>query len=140
MRAWVAYRLGAGTEYNTNYSTGTDNTFATGTFKLLLQSEYRFPIVSYLQGALFLDAGNIWLTGGLQNEQTDLKLDDFYRQLAVGGGVGFRLDFDFFVIRFDIGMKLRDPALLDSNEQWVFLTQPNFVRNWTYNFALGYPF
>lgn len=140
MRAWTAYRLGAGTEYNTNYSAGTDTTFATGTFKLLYQSEYRFPIVSYLQGALFVDAGNIWLTGGLQNEQTDLKLEDFYKQIAVGGGVGFRLDFDFFVIRFDIGMKLRDPGLLGTGDEWVFLSQPAFVKNWTYNFALGYPF
>jgi len=140
MRAWAAYRLGAGTEFNTDYGRGVDTTFATGTFKLLLQSEYRFPIASYLQGALFLDAGNIWLTGGLQNEQTDLKMEDFYNQMAIGGGVGFRLDFDFFVIRFDIGMKLRDPALLVSNEEWVFLSQPAFIKNWTYNFALGYPF
>ena len=140
MRAWVAYRLGAGTEFNTNYSEGIDTTFATGTFKLLLQSEYRFPIVSYLKGALFVDMGNIWLTGGLQNEQTNLKLDDFYKQLAVGGGFGLRLDFDFFVIRFDVGMKLRDPGLIDQNEEWVFLSQPAFAKNWTYNFALGYPF
>lgn len=140
MRAWTAYRLGAGREFNTDYAAGNDTTFATGTFKLLVQSEYRFPIASYLQGAIFLDAGNIWLTGGLENEQTDLKIEDLYDELALGGGIGLRLDFDFFVIRFDVGMKLRDPGLLESNEEWVFLSQPAFVKNWTYNFALGYPF
>lgn len=140
MRAWTAYRLGAGREFNTDYAAGNDTTFATGTFKLLIQSEYRFPIVSYLQGAIFLDAGNIWLTGGLENGQTDLKIEDFYKEIALGSGVGIRLDFDFFVIRFDVGMKLRDPGLLESNEEWVFLSQPAFVKNWTYNFALGYPF
>lgn len=140
MRAWTAYRLGAGRAFNTDYAAGKDTTFATGTFKLLLQTEYRFPIVSYLQGAIFLDAGNIWLTGGLENKQTDLRIEDLYEELALGGGIGLRLDFDFFVIRMDIGMKLRDPGLLDSNEEWVFLSQPAFIKNWTYNFALGYPF
>lgn len=140
LRAWPAYRLGAGTQANTNYAEGIDTTFATGTFKLLFNSEYRFPLISSLRGALFIDAGNIWYTGGLQDEKTELTFQALYRELAIGTGLGVRLDLDFFVIRFDVGMKVRDPALIDSNEEWVILSQPNYLKNLTYNIALGYPF
>ncbi len=140
LRAWAAYRLGAGTQNNTNYRDGLDTSFATGTFKLLFNSEYRFPLVSSLRGALFIDAGNVWYTGGLQDENSDLNLKALYRELAIGTGIGVRLDLDFFVIRFDVGMKVRDPGLIDENEEWVILTQPNYLKNLTYNIALGYPF
>jgi len=140
LRAWPAYRLGAGTQANTNYSDGSNPNFAIGTFKLLINSEYRFPLVSFLKGAFFVDIGNIWLTGGLENldSQTALKISNFVDELAIGSGFGLRLDFNFFVVRFDVGIKVRDPGRLDINNGWVVdKIRPNTL---TYNIALGYPF
>ncbi len=139
LRAWTPYRLGAGTTPNTNYSDGQSIGFATGTFKLLFNSEYRFPILSLLQGAVFIDAGNVWYSGGLETEKTDIKAEDLLNEFAVGTGFGLRLDFDFFVIRFDMGVKVRDPGLLSTGDEWVILTR-NIPKNFTYNIALGYPF
>lgn len=141
LRAWPAYRLGAGSQANTNYLTGDDTTFATGTIKLLINSEYRFPIYSSLKGAAFIDIGNIWLRGSAESDDPDARFDlsRLLDQLAIGTGVGVRLDLSFLVVRFDIGMKVRDPYLTRTNEEWVIFTQP-FAKNWTYNIALGYPF
>jgi outer membrane protein assembly factor BamA len=139
LRAWTPYRLGAGTTPNTNYSEGQSLGFATGTFKLLFNSEYRFPIFSLLQGAVFIDAGNVWYSGGLETDNTDIQVEDLLNEFAIGTGFGLRLDFDFFVVRFDIGVKVRDPGLLSQNDEWVILTR-NIPRNLTYNIALGYPF
>lgn len=139
LRAWNAYRLGTGVQRNTDYSSGTPLGFSTGTFKILINSEYRFPIVSLLQGAVFIDAGNIWYSGGLETAETDIVAKDLVNEFAMGTGAGLRLDFDFFVIRFDVGVKLRDPALLAQGDEWVILTR-NVPKNFTYNIALGYPF
>ena len=139
LRAWTAYRLGTGTQPNTNYATGNPLSFATGTFKLLYSSEYRFPIYSLVRGAVFVDAGNIWYTGGLQSERTKLTAESIISDMAIGSGVGLRLDFDFFVFRFDLGVKVRDPGRLLEGDEWVLFTQ-NIPKNFTYNIALGYPF
>lgn len=139
LRGWQAYRLGPGVQSSTDYFAGRDTTFATGTFKLLFNSEYRFRIISALQGAVFVDGGNIWNTGGIQTPKTNLSWRGLYRELAVSAGAGLRLDLDFFVVRFDVGMKVRDPSLLDRGEQWVILSQPVFP-NLSYHIALGYPF
>ncbi len=139
LRAWSAYRLGAGVQPNTNYSTGQPLGFATGTFKLLVNTEYRFPIFSLLRGAVFIDAGNIWYSGGLQTEDTNIEVKNLLNEFAVGTGLGLRLDFDWFVIRFDLGIKMRDPALVAEGDEWVILTR-NVPKNFTYNIALGYPY
>ncbi len=139
LRAWTPYRLGAGVTPNTNYSEGQSLGFATGTFKILFNSEYRFPIFSLLQGAIFVDAGNVWYSGGLETENTDIKIEDLLNEFAIGSGIGLRLDFDFFVIRFDVGVKVRDPGLISLGDEWVILTR-NVPKNLTYNIALGYPF
>jgi len=105
--------------------------------------EYRFPIVSFLKGAAFVDAGNIWL----RNENEALPGGKFtknwYRELAVGAGLGLRIDIQFFVIRFDFATPLRYPYLPEG-ERWA----TNFdigSRTWRrenliFNFAIGYPF
>ncbi len=139
LRGWLAYRLGAGTQPNTNYATGEHLGFSTGTVKMLFSSEYRFPIFGFLYGSVFIDAGNVWLSGGLENEATNLKFNSFIREMAVGSGFGFRMDLDFFILRLDLGLKVRDPALLESNKQWVIATRP-WLKNSTLNIALGYPF
>ena len=94
---------------------------------------------SLLQGAVFIDAGNVWYSGGLETEKTDIKAEDLLNEFAVGSGFGLRMDFDFFVIRFDVGVKIRDPGLLSEGDEWVILTR-NVPKNFTYNIALGYPF
>jgi outer membrane protein insertion porin family len=109
--------------------------------KLEGNAEYRFDIVSFLKGAVFADAGNIWLiredstrTGG------EFKKDEFLKQLAVGTGVGLRFDFNFFVLRFDLAFPLRKPK-----ERWVTdeidLGSPDWRSdNLILNIAIGYPF
>ncbi|MDR9442584.1 MAG: BamA/TamA family outer membrane protein [Schleiferiaceae bacterium] len=143
LRAWPAYRAGGGNAQITSYTQnpGDSSGFATGTFKLLANSEYRFPIYSYLKGALFLDAGNIWLTGGLENDQpaTAFSVSDLLGDLYLGTGFGLRLDLDYFVIRFDTGLKLRDPGYRAQDQDWVIATQP-ILPNLVFNIALGYPF
>lgn len=139
LRGWPAYRLGPGVQSSTDYATGRDTTFATGTFKLLINSEYRFRLFSALHGAVFVDAGNIWNTGGIETPTTNLTWRGLYRELAVSTGAGVRLDLDFFVVRFDVGMKVRDPSLIDQGDQWVILSRPVFP-NLSYHIALGYPF
>lgn len=140
LRAWTSYRLGAGTTDGTNYDDdgNNDNNFAIGTIKILLNSELRFPLFSFFQGAIFVDAGNIWLNGGLENEQTDFKVEDVLNQFAIGTGFGVRMDFDYFVVRFDLGIKVRDPGRISSGDPWVLDNRP--FQNNTFNFALGYPF
>jgi outer membrane protein assembly factor BamA len=119
----------------------------TGDIKLEANLEYRFPIFSYLKGAVFTDAGNIWLTpqAGLeQSPETLFRFDDFYRQIAVGTGLGLRLDVTYFVLRLDAAFPIRKPYNAEGN-RWVFeelaFGQPAWrAENLVYNLALGYPF
>lgn len=109
----------------------------TGTFKLEMNSEYRFPIVSVLHGALFVDAGNIWLLkddpmrpGGTLQGKTFLK------DIALGTGVGLRVDIGMMVIRGDLGYGLHAPYYNDTNH--YFNIKPN--KAFAFHLAIGYPF
>jgi hypothetical protein len=116
-----------------------------GDIKLEGNIEYRFTMISFLKGALFLDAGNVWLfrhndalPGG------KFELNHFHRQLAVSSGFGFRIDLTYFVLRFDLGMPLRKP-FLDGNGGWVhrqidFSSKSWRRQNLVLNIAIGYPF
>lgn len=142
LRAWPAYRLGPGTQPNTDYGEGRDTSFAIGTIKFLLSSEFRFPIYGYFEGAVFVDAGNIWLSGGLEQvvPGSGFNISDLVNDLAVGSGFGLRLNLSYFVLRADIGIKLRDPGLAGRGSPWVITDRAGQPANWTYNIALGYPF
>lgn len=109
----------------------------TGTFKLELNSEYRFPIVSVLHGAAFIDAGNIWL---LKNDPYrpggQLKASTFLRDIALGTGVGLRVDIGMIVIRGDLGYGLHAPY--DTGHRGYFNIP--FHRAFAFHLALGYPF
>lgn len=141
LRAWQAYRAGGGDRAITSYNRSDSSGFSTGTMKFLFSSEYRFPIYSYLKGALFVDAGNIWFTGGLENAlpSTRFQIEDLLEDLYIGSGAGLRLDLDYFVIRLDIGLKVRDPGFRSRGKEWVLATKP-ILPNLVYNIALGYPF
>ncbi|MDQ3394017.1 MAG: BamA/TamA family outer membrane protein, partial [Bacteroidota bacterium] len=96
--------------------------------------EYRFPLVSVVNGAVFLDAGNIWLIGEEDRPEGTFKTNDFLNTLAVGTGFGLRIDVSFFVLRFDLGIPLRFPH----REEWII---DEFKwSNAIFNIAVGYPF
>lgn len=116
-----------------------------GDIKLEMNAEYRFKIYKIMKGALFIDAGNVWLQkSNTSNIGTPFAVPDFINQLAVGAGVGVRFDFSFFVLRFDLATPLRKPWLED-NHHWV-INKMNFKsakwrsNNLVLNVAIGYPF
>ncbi len=117
IRAWNARTLGPGSVSDT--LTNIDNI---GNFQLEANVEYRFPLYRWIKGALFIDVGNVWTTESAELENGDFQLDRFYKELAVAGGFGTRFDFDFFLIRLDLGVALRDPAYLEG-ERWLFQTR-----------------
>jgi outer membrane protein insertion porin family len=114
----------------------------TGDIKLEFNTEYRPQLSGPLYGAIFIDAGNIWLKNPDPNKPGAEFTKDFLKQLAVGTGVGLRLDIQLFVIRFDVAFPIRKPWL---SNPWVM----NQIRlgnaawrkeNVIYNLAIGYPF
>jgi len=115
----------------------------TGDIKLELNSELRMKFSRIIEGAFFVDAGNIWLYRKNPEKPGGEFSKDFIKQLAVGTGVGLRLDFTFFLIRLDVAFPLRKPFL--EGNKWVF-NQIDFTnKNWRgdniiYNLAIGYPF
>ena len=109
-----------------------------GDFKLEVNAEYRFPIVGKLQGATFLDAGNVWLLRNSENQPGGkFRFKDFGRQVALGTGVGIRYDLDFLVIRFDLGIGIHAPY--DTGKRGYY-NMPKFGKSLGYHFAIGYPF
>jgi outer membrane protein insertion porin family len=116
-----------------------------GDMKLEGNAEYRFDIFKFLKGALFVDAGNIWLLReDAERPGGKFEKDDFLKELAVGTGAGVRFDFNFFLLRFDLAFPLRKP-FLPQGERWVF-NQIDFLNpswrsdNLILNIAIGYPF
>jgi len=145
IRAWQIRTLGPGASDAGLEQTNIYND-QTGDIKLELNTEYRFPIISYLKSAFFIDAGNIWLypSGDNEIEEGVFKWDRFLSQIAVGAGTGLRLDLTFFVLRLDAAIPLRKPYL-PAGERWTF-DEPGFgsgpwlQENIVYNLAIGYPF
>jgi len=116
-----------------------------GDVKLETNAEYRFSIYHYFKGALFVDAGNVWLLQSNPSETgTPFVASQFLNEVAVGAGVGLRVDVSFFILRFDLAFPLRKPWLED-NHRWV-ANQINFGSsawrndNLVLNVAIGYPF
>ena len=115
MRAWKARTLGPGAFYD---STGSFDKI--GDIQLESNIEFRFPLISWVEGALFVDAGNIWLINR-DSLRTDahFEADRFISEIAIGTGIGLRMDLDFFVIRFDLSMPFRNPSL-PASQRWLF--------------------
>lgn len=109
-----------------------------GEIKFEANLEYRFPIIKFLKGAVFLDAGNVWLNKkNAEVPNGEIKWERLFKDLALSSGAGVRLDLDFFVLRLDIGIPLRSPALPENN-RWII--QDLKFRNVMFNLAFGYPF
>jgi outer membrane protein assembly factor BamA len=143
LRAFHINTVGPGTYNQENENTGFLQ--MGGDLKLELNSEFRFSIYKLFKGALFIDAGNVWqLSSNPANIGSPFTLSGFMNELAVGGGVGIRLDVSFFLLRFDLATPLRKPWL-DSNQRWVinqidFGSAPWRKENLILNVAIGYPF
>jgi outer membrane protein assembly factor BamA len=117
----------------------------TGDIKLEANAEYRFKLFWIIEGALFLDAGNIWsFKKDPARVDAQFTFNKFYKQIAVGTGTGFRFDFKFVIARVDLGIKLRDPLLHDAMSSeashWVFLNGPYRRKDFTIVLGIGYPF
>jgi len=97
-----------------------------------------FASTGKLKGALFIDAGNIWMTHKDATQPgADFELNRFVGEMAIGAGVGFRFDFSFFVLRLDAAVKVRDPQN-PANQRWVINDiHPNTIN---LNLGIGYPF
>lgn len=135
VRGWTAYQLGPGT-YKSNGGYINYNT-QMGDIKVDLNMEYRSKLFWKLEGALFLDAGNVWTIRNYDTQPGGVfKLSDFVGQMGVAYGAGLRADFSFFVLRVDLGIKLHNPAL-SRTERWrTKLTKDDYA----FNLAIGYPF
>jgi outer membrane protein assembly factor BamA len=109
-----------------------------GDFKIELNAEYRFPIVSILKGAIFLDAGNVWLLNADENRRGGtFDISRFGKDLALGTGAGLRLDLDFLILRFDVGVGIHAPY---NTGKSGYYNMPRFKDSLGYHFAVGYPF
>ncbi|TDN94936.1 surface antigen-like protein [Salegentibacter sp. 24] len=129
-RAWRAYDLGPG-------SSGGRNEFNEANMKLALNAEYRYNLFGALNSAVFIDVGNIWNVLDIVEDPaaTFESLSDL-KDIAVGTGFGLRYDFNFFVLRFDIGFKTYNPALPEG-DRWF----ENYDFNHAvYNVGINYPF
>lgn len=134
VRAWPVRGLGPGSK-KADSALRYHN--QTGDIRLEANAEYRFSIISVLEGAAFVDAGNIWMLNKEHNDAETVFTSRFYEQVALGAGLGVRLNFDYFVVRVDAAYRLRDPA--EDGNKWV-VRQRFDPGNINWNFAIGYPF
>lgn len=138
VRGWSVRSLGPGSYRGTDGRIDFIN--QTGDMKLYLSAEYRTFLFWKFNGAAFIDAGNIWTLRNYTDQPGgQFKFDEFYKQIAVAYGVGLRLNFDYFILRFDMGMKAVDPAYRSHRDHWPLL-HPKFSRDFTFHFAVGMPF
>ncbi len=136
MRGWSPRTLGPGNFKNT--SGNVDLMRQSGDIKLDLNIEARFKLFWKLEAAVFVDAGNIWTIKDYAEQPTGVfRFDTFYKQIACNYGVGLRLNFDFVVVRLDMGIKLYDPGRAEY-ERWR--TDLTWKDDFALHFAVGYPF
>ncbi|WP_250419059.1 MULTISPECIES: translocation and assembly module lipoprotein TamL [Pontibacter] len=147
MRAWQFRRLGPGSYANINPETGERDDSAEQPGEILFETsaEYRFNIFSFLNGALFVDAGNIWmLNQDTARPGSSFQLDTFYKELAVGTGFGLRFDMAVLVLRFDFATKVYDPAGINGKKfvlgDFRFSDFFNGNTQSNLNIGIGYPF
>lgn len=109
-----------------------------GDIRLDLNIEYRCKLFWVLELGAFIDCGNVWTIREYENQPGGVfKFNKFYEQLALSYGLGLRMDFTYFLMRFDMGMKAHNPA--SGQEHWP-LFSPNFKRDAEFHFSIGYPF
>ena len=155
IRAWTPRRLGPGSQIPEINSDGSFNYQFEQPGEVLLETsvELRQKLFGIVNGALFIDAGNVWRASGspvdpgnqevnLENlERGEFNINDFYREIAVGAGIGVRLDFSFLLVRLDVATKIHDPARRDipNDPTWFFRPFGNQDET-VFNLGIGYPF
>ncbi|WP_224998054.1 outer membrane protein assembly factor [Cesiribacter sp. SM1] len=138
IRAFRPRRLGPG-NYIPDFNQQVDSTFTNiieqpGEVLLEASIEYRHNIFGFLNGALFLDAGNVWRLRKIDAiPDSQFKINEFYRQIALGTGYGFRLDFSFLIIRLDFGLKLYNPQSVKKLKDGSY----DYAAGWIFNSNYG---
>ena len=136
VRGWAVRTLGPGSFRSVNSMSDFMN--QCGDIRFILSSEYRAKLFWIVELGVFIDIGNIWTIRDYANQQGGLfRFGSFYKQLAAAYGIGLRLDFDYFLLRFDLGMKAHNPA--EGAEPWP-LIHPRWGRDRAFHFSIGYPF
>ena len=136
VRGWGVRTLGPGSYFATN----SVNSFIyqCGDIRLDLNVEYRAKLFWVLELGAFIDAGNIWTIKEYEDQPGGVfKFNKFYEQIALSYGLGIRMDFTYFLLRLDMGMKAHNPA--SGQERWP-LIHPNWNRDSAFHFSVGYPF
>ena len=136
VRGWGVRTLGPGS-YNSNNSL-SNFIYQCGDIRFDVNLEYRAKLFWVVELGLFLDAGNIWTIKDYEDQPGGVfKFNKFYEQIAASYGAGIRLDFKYFLVRVDMGMKAHNPA--SGQDHWP-LFSPKFKRDSEFHFSVGYPF
>lgn len=136
IRAFAVRSIGPGAYHPASSSYSYIN--QVGDLKLEANLEYRFPLVGNLEGAAFVDAGNVWLMKpSADHPGGSFRLKDFGREIALGTGLGIRYDLSFLIVRFDVGVGLHAPY--DTGKSGYY-NMPRFKNSLGYHLAIGYPF
>lgn len=136
VRGWGVRTLGPGS-YDSRNSV-TDFINQCGDIRLDMSLEYRAKLFWVLEAGAFVDAGNIWTIHNYENQPGGMfRFDTFWKQIALAYGLGIRFDFTYFLLRLDLGLKAHNPA--KGQEHWPII-HPNWHRDATFHFAVGYPF
>ncbi len=138
VRGWNVRELGPGSF--TGRDGRVDFIRQTGDMKLDLNLEYRTHLFWLVDGAAFIDAGNIWTLRSYDEQPGgQFRLNTFWKQIAVAYGLGIRFNFNYFILRLDGGMKAVNPAYTDAKRHFPII-RPNFKRDFALHFAVGLPF
>lgn len=138
VRGWSVRELGPGSFKGKGGRIDFIN--QTGDMKIDFNAEYRSYLFWKLNGAAFIDAGNIWTLRDYPDQPGgQFKWQTFFKQIAVSYGLGLRLNFGYFILRFDMGMKAINPAYSNREEHYAIL-HPDFSRDFNFHFAVGMPF
>ena len=136
VRGWDVRTLGPGRYPNNNSVSDFIN--QCGDIRFIMSCEMRTKLFWILEFAAFVDAGNIWTIHNYPNQPGGLfRFNSFYKELAASYGIGIRFDFTYFLLRFDMGVKAHNPAM--NAEPWP-LIHPNWHRDTSFHFSIGYPF
>ena len=136
VRGWSVRSLGPG-RFNGNNSVSSFMQQC-GDIRLDLNVEYRAKLFWVFELAAFIDAGNIWTIRDYENQPDGVfKFKNFYKEIAAAYGLGLRLNFNYFLLRLDCGMKAYNPA---RDQERLPLIHPNFKRDYALHFSVGYPF
>jgi outer membrane protein assembly factor BamA len=136
-RGWSIRSLGPGSMPITENSSFV---YRVGDIRLDANIEYRSKLFWKFEMAAYIDAGNVWTIRPYSYQpKGNFDFTRFYKEIAMSYGLGFRLDFDYFLVRLDTGMKAFNPQA-EGNKKWAVLDPLNLRENFAWHFAVGYPF